>query len=46
MNNKYFNSEPTYRQAYNDRTAWVMSESAYIKLNPLFCSSMFFVLER
>ncbi|WP_371195658.1 lipase family protein [Glaciecola sp. SC05] len=30
---------PTYRQAYSDRTAWVMSvlsELAYIKFNPLF----------
>lgn len=30
---------PTYRQAYSDRTAWVMSvlsELVYIKFNPLF----------
>ena len=30
---------PTYRQAYSDRTAWVMSvlsELAYIKFNPFF----------
>lgn len=30
---------PSYRQAYSDRTAWimsVMSELAYIKFNPLF----------
>lgn len=30
---------PTYRQAYSDRTAWimsVMSELAYMKFNPLF----------
>ncbi|MGK0372899.1 MAG: hypothetical protein ACJAW1_003167, partial [Glaciecola sp.] len=32
-------SLPTYRQAYSDRTAWVMavmSEIAYVKFNPLF----------
>ena len=30
---------PTYRQAYSDRTSWVMSclaELAYVKFNPLF----------
>lgn len=30
---------PTYRQAYSDRTAWIMSvmaELAYIRFNPLF----------
>ena len=32
-------SVPTYRQAYSDRTAWVMSclaELAYVRFNPLF----------
>jgi len=32
-------SLPTYRQAYSDRTAWVMavmSEVVYVKFNPLF----------
>jgi hypothetical protein len=32
-------SVPTYRQAYSDRTAWVMAclaELAYIRFNPLF----------
>jgi predicted lipase len=32
-------SVPTYRQAYSDRTAWIMaclSELAYIRFNPLF----------
>ncbi len=32
---------PSYRQAYSDRTAWIMaclSELAYIKFNPLFSS--------
>ena len=35
-------SLPTYRQAYSDRTAWVMSvlsELVYIKFNPLFKDS-------
>jgi hypothetical protein len=34
-------SPPSYRQAYSDRTAWVMavlSELSYIKFNPLFKS--------
>ena len=33
---------PSYRQAYSDRTAWIMaclSELAYIKFNPLFSSN-------
>lgn len=33
---------PTYRQAYSDRTAWIMSvmaELAYIRFNPLFPES-------
>ena len=33
---------PAYRQAYSDRTAWLMaclSELAYIRFNPLFSSS-------
>lgn len=33
---------PTYRQAYSDRTAWVMavmSEVVYVKFNPLFASA-------
>ena len=32
-------SVPTYRQAYSDRTAWIMAclaELAYIRFNPLF----------
>ena len=32
-------SLPTYRQAYSDRTAWLMaclSELAYLRFNPLF----------
>ena len=32
-------STPSYRQAYSDRTAWLMaclSELAYVKFNPLF----------
>jgi hypothetical protein len=32
-------SVPTYRQAYSDRTAWIMaclSELAYVRFNPLF----------
>ena len=35
-------SVPSYRQAYSDRTAWLMaclSELAYIKFNPLFSNS-------
>lgn len=38
-NNLLSKALPTYRQAYSDRTAWVMSvmsELAYIKFNPLF----------
>ena len=34
-------SLPTYRQAYSDRTAWLMaclSELAYLRFNPLFSS--------
>ncbi len=34
-------SIPSYRQAYSDRTAWIMScmsELAYIRFNPLFSS--------
>ena len=34
-------SLPTYRQAYSDRTAWLMaclSEMAYLRFNPLFSS--------
>lgn len=33
---------PSYRQAYSDRTAWIMScmsELAYIRFNPLFSST-------
>ena len=33
---------PTYRQAYSDRTAWLMaclSELAYLRFNPLFSSA-------
>ncbi len=33
---------PSYRQAYSDRTAWIMaclSELAYIKFNPLFVNN-------
>ena len=35
-------SVPSYRQAYSDRTAWLMaclSEFAYIRFNPLFSNS-------
>lgn len=35
-------SVPTYRQAYSDRTAWIMScvsELAYVKFNPLFTNA-------
>ena len=35
------NPLPTYRQAYSDRTAWLMaclSELAYLRFNPLFAS--------
>lgn len=35
-------SLPSYRQAYSDRTAWIMaciSELAYIRFNPLFSKS-------
>lgn len=34
---------PTYRQAYSDRTSWLMacfSELAYIRFNPLFTSTV------
>ena len=33
---------PSYRQAYSDRTAWIMaclSELAYIRFNPLFSNN-------
>ena len=33
------NNVPSYRQAYSDRTAWIMAcvaELAYIRFNPLF----------
>lgn len=35
-------SVPTYRQAYSDRTAWIMAclaELAYIRFNPLFSNA-------
>ena len=33
---------PTYRQAYSDRTAWLMAcfaELSYLRFNPLFIST-------
>ena len=39
VNNLLDRSMPSYRQAYSDRTAWLMaclSELAYIRFNPLF----------
>jgi hypothetical protein len=37
---------PNYRQAYSDRTAWIMacvSELAYIKFNPMIKSKKYFI---
>jgi predicted lipase len=39
VNNLLDKNVPSYRQAYSDRTAWIMaciSELAYLKFNPLF----------
>ncbi len=41
INNLLNKDIPSYRQAYSDRTAWIMScmsELAYIRFNPLFSS--------
>ena len=43
MVNKLLTKEvPTYRQAYSDRTSWLMacfSELAYLRFNPLFTNN-------
>lgn len=43
VNNLLAKAVPTYRQAYSDRTSWLMacfSELAYLRFNPLLPSSM------
>lgn len=43
VNNLLDKSIPTYRQAFSDRTAWLMSclsELAYIRFNPLFSNNI------
>ena len=42
VNNLLAKDVPTYRQAYSDRTSWLMacfSELAYLRFNPLFTSN-------
>ena len=43
VNNLLSKEVPTYRQAYSDRTSWLMacfSELAYLRFNPLFTNSV------